>query len=524
MKFIYYFLSLLALGGLFIPMVQGQLHWADEPVLHGWVPPSKPFPNSVIDGWFDRRLQEWVTAEAEANLGFRPILVKGFNEATLTLFSNTRNNGHIIVDGNKLYAEQAVGYLHGSLISRKKFEVELSPIARDAAITQELLRRKGVNLLIVLAASKPQVEPFPLGSQYLKYKSDPFKEMYRWGESLAAEGVNHIDFGEYFRQHAKELGRPLYADGGWHWNYYAGCIATQKIIERIELNTGSNLINLDCEDVTMKPAASTDLDGANLVNTWSLDRFLAKQPYPVPKQVKTGGEIIPAIAHIGDSFGWPLWVLLRDYKIFLRSSYFSYFGWREITDFTDNPAAKKGPQVNVTKDNISEILEDLYTHDTIILQMAYYNIPRDGYGFFKTIIENLLPEYSWGGKIDFNEGGNASSFSLDGWGPALANGMATTGPRSRLAFRAQSNNKNILLQAKVTGDVSAGGPRDVQVRINGKVRSTWRFAVDDGKWHEMSIKIPAAFVRTPNVVIEFKTLNGEPLALRFDHLSLRPSQ
>jgi hypothetical protein len=377
------FLSIIIIFVIFLPTVQWLYPFVKPGALYGYTPNIPAKPNDLIKSFFNKSLQTWVEKYFDANLGFRDVLVRSFNEMHFFLFNSNPNQTLFKLGQHGLFNDLSLNNINNDIISRidleKKYQIE----AKKLFEVQKKLKAQGKYFEVVIASSKSYIYPEDLGSRFLKGGSvQVFDRTASFGNILKSEGVNIYDSGPGLRNFVATSHIDSHPDSGVHWNFYSACIVAKELLKNIDLPKFQKIKNISCGTPSFELRMNyPDVDGLMLLNLWTDANVLKKSPYPAITPDKTTiTQMKPNIVFIGDSFSDQIRFSIKASEIYSKIVFSSYFMRRELENAGTN--IKESDDGNENQDIIkSRILKDISESDIVILEMVDYNIPKLGYGF-----------------------------------------------------------------------------------------------------------------------------------------------
>jgi hypothetical protein len=366
------------------------LRWLDlrvpDGVLYGYTDEVPPPPTNLMCAFFDKSLQHWVEKYFEVNLGFRPLLIRSFNELNFRFFHEAPKLRLYTTQAHGLYSKMSLESLNDEVVRRKELEERYHIEAEKLLRVQRKLQSQGKYFEVVIGTSKPYVYPNGLGTRYLVGGSESiFERAASFGKVLREAGVNVIDGGPLLREFVAKTGVETHPASGVHWNYYAGCLIASQLLDNIRARQFPKAPMLDCGLPQIAEPHMIDLDGLLLLNIWSTGGVAKLSPYP---KIKRNDDSVwrPNIIFIGDSFSDQIRYALQQSNVYSRLVTSGYFRVREIDDRVAN--ATVAANIKAEESVIHEaLMKDIASSDVIILQMVDYNVQRWGYGFADYILK-----------------------------------------------------------------------------------------------------------------------------------------
>lgn len=347
---------------LAIPAVQGFFKIFEEKPLQGAIVPA---PDTILtpDAWFSGRFQLVREKFQNENFGFRNFFVRINNQIAFSLYKIAKANSVIIGKENYLFEENYIKAYYGKDfigIDSTKHRIE------QLKFIQDTLSKLNKNLIIVFAAGK--------GSFYPEYFPDSLKSEkgttnYSCHVKLAKEqGINFIDFNEYFIKNKSTSKYPLYPQYGIHWSCYSTCMVADSIVRYIEKIRNIDMPNFYWDTIEMDDAKEIDYDIAGGMNLlFKLGSF--QMAYPKIQMQSDSNKIKPSVLVIADSYYWGMFNF--GISNAFTNSHFWFYNQQIYPDSYQSPLETSQVDLN------SEISK----HDVIIIMATEATLPNLGWGF-----------------------------------------------------------------------------------------------------------------------------------------------
>ncbi|MCP5196293.1 MAG: hypothetical protein H6974_05860 [Gammaproteobacteria bacterium] len=334
--------------------------------------------NNMGFSWSRLRDGSWQKA-VEANLiqriGFRPILIRFSNQLRLSFFPNSPSKHYIFTSSLGFVPLDTVRRLNGDLRNRAAIEREYAHASERFAALSSSLSNLNIPLVAVLAPPKARVYPEALEDKYLLTDASKLlSSAASFSRELESQGVAVLDFQDIFRQWKSTINQPLYASTGFHWNYYAACLASQVLIDRVSNISSKPFMQIDCSDVEMEISRWADNDILWALNTLSFSSYVKKAPFPRPKKVDsiTSFRKFPRFLFVGDSYANML--IYNFVAAFGPKSviYYEYMKNRFVYQDDYRPDMVHYSTLVSAK----SLAEDLLNIDAVVLVISDGNLPR----------------------------------------------------------------------------------------------------------------------------------------------------
>ncbi len=359
--------------------------------LDGYTPPVSGRPASLLTGFLDKTLQPWAEKYYTSRLGFRPFLVRSFNEFLFSVFGESASRTLFMGETNGLFNDQTITSLNNEIILKDQYSEKYAREADNLARASRMLRAMQKHLYVVIASSKGYIYPQALGERYIHGGvKDLFSRMASFSMALKAKGVQVYDTGPVLRDLVASTNLQTHPYSGVHWNFYVGCLIGEALVKNIEA-LGFAMPTKRCSGFEYTLGKnSTDTDAISLLNLWFENNLIKPSPFPKysddsHKQISRGKRA--RLLFIGDSFSDQIRESYKKTEPFSKIVFSSYFGTR----VPEYPVAGDLPSLP-NEENIDKIrrqlLDDIIMSDIIFLEMVDYNTYRLGYGFSEYLLNN----------------------------------------------------------------------------------------------------------------------------------------
>jgi hypothetical protein len=395
---------------LALPTVRWMALQAPDGTLYGYTSDLPPRPQHLLRAFLDKSLQRWVERYFDGDMGFREVLIRTFNEVNFRIFREAPRIQLYTTPEHGLYSKMSIDSLNGELVARDLLSQRYSVEANKILQLQRLLHSEGKEFQVVIATSKPYVYPEGLGDRYLVGGSkDIFKRAASFGEALRSKGVNVTDGGPLLREFASRTGVETHPNSGVHWNYYAGCIVGQKMLDDVRSRDMLSVPQLNCGKPTLEAPHWVDVDGLDLLNIWSNGRIDKPTPYPTITQNAGPQAAMPKLVFVGDSFGDQIRYPLEQAHTYSSIVTSGYFRVREVLDPVNNVTVDSDLKIDPAIIHRA-VAKDIAQSDLVILEMVDYNVLRWGYG----LADYLLDYSARGGEVQIGATVGAYERETDG--------------------------------------------------------------------------------------------------------------
>ena len=355
---------------LFLPMIQGKFKIVHEKDLHGDVPPEKPvfsFKN-YLEGEFQDKKEIYFNH----NFGFRKFCVRLNNQISYSFFKEARAKDVIVGKDEYLYEKLYIDtYLGKDFIGEKAILEKV----RKLKMIQDTLKKKDIDLFVVLTPGKAQFFPEYIPDKYFKEK--PTISNYSvYVKDFEEKGINFIDFNKWFSQMKDTIAYPLFPKTGIHWSTYGGILAADSIVKYISSVRQIEMPKIiqDKIELTKKLQGEDDdiEKGMNLL--YAVPNH--EMAYPSFRVVSDSKTMRPKVLTVGDSFYFQIFNSGIAKEIFNNSEFWYYY--EKI--FPEDPNNLK----TLADVNVPVKVEK---NDVIMLMVTDANLGSFSYGFIDDLYD-----------------------------------------------------------------------------------------------------------------------------------------
>ena len=353
--------------------------------LVGYVEDPVVPPYGRAHGWFNRTLQGWIEGSIRADLGFRPLLVRTFNEVDFDLFNNLPRANELATDRHDIYHYLSLKGLNELVIRKATFEDKYRVLAVKLRALQDALSARGKHFEVVIATSKAFVSLDGVPDRYLVAPREGiFGKTADVASILKQSGVNVFDGTAMLRAlHAG--GVSTHATSGAHWNYYASCLVTRQLLDDSRHDLGDRVPQLGCDPPQLGPPRYADLDGVELLNRLTDGGLVTPTPFPTVTATSSPLRFL----FVGDSFSWHIIDSLTWGRAASTFTFWLYYRERLTLSPVD---ASVVTRQQATEGPTGDVRADLAAADVIVLEMVDFNLNHWGYGFVEQALEQLADQ------------------------------------------------------------------------------------------------------------------------------------
>lgn len=235
-------------------LVQGFTHWVPFK-LSGFVEQ----PEKVQLDWKtfnDGSYQDYLSAYAKQNGGFREPCIRAYNQCLYSLFKKTTNDNIVFGDNNELYLEMYLKEVTGKTLkdcygSENYFKTRAQKDIEKTLVLIDSLKKHNTAFLYVEAPSKTWVYPEYMPQRY-RDSIMPFCVQDYYTHLFEENGIPHIDFLSYFKSLKGKTEYPLYSRYGTHWAESTIPFVADSILRKIESLIGQELPHIVCLDENLQ--------------------------------------------------------------------------------------------------------------------------------------------------------------------------------------------------------------------------------------------------------------------------------
>ncbi|MFA9219622.1 MAG: hypothetical protein ACEQSL_00390 [Sediminibacterium sp.] len=367
------FLFALVIAALFLPMIQMVKPFVEVGPLFGSIVPTAK-DSLTLEAWFDGTYQENRNKYINEQFGFRNTAVRLHNQIAFSLFRKAKANGVIIGKEDYLYEIKYINAFRGAEeINQSELDSNLFMLKA----IQSKLKEKGVELIVVMNPGKASFysefipDEFPIVSNRSYYSE--------YQKGLESQGIQHIDFGKWFREMKGKTPAPLFPKTGIHWSQYGATLAADSLVNYCMKLFGKSMneFGWNKKDLPLSTSMeSVDDDiglGMNLY--WPIE--VLPMAYPrVSVKVKVDSAnkgIQPKVAVISDSYFFNLMQLPWAPDIFSELNFYFY-----------NKQLHKRPEGTMTNSDPLSQMKEIEKSNVVFVMATECNMDKLGWGFISS--------------------------------------------------------------------------------------------------------------------------------------------
>lgn len=363
---------------LFLPILQLNLHLFIVKDLEGAFEKSNNI-ELTNELWFSTEFQEKKEKFLNENFGFRNTCIRLMNQINFVLFKKTSSIETVIGENNYLFAKTYIeslsgdNYIGNDAVLKKVFLVKS---------LQEKLKKSGKIFLPVIAPNKAMFYEEYLPSEVLNHKYTNYEAFKYCFDKL---NIKYIDFQSFFMTIKNTTKYPLFTKYGIHWSSYGHSLATDSIINYLNVNCNliTNKLIYKNNIVVSDSLMDLDYDIAKSMNLFVDQLKSEPAAYPNYSYTKTTNNKPPLLV-IGDSFNFGLQKTEMQNEVF--SDYKLLYYFKELIPYSSDREAFK-------KLNIKDEIDN---HQVIMMLFTEQNFVNYGCGFIEKAL-NIIDGKDNGG-------------------------------------------------------------------------------------------------------------------------------
>ncbi|WNJ20302.1 alginate O-acetyltransferase AlgX-related protein [Pontibacter sp. G13] len=312
-------LAILMVGVLTLPALQQWTNWVRVPALQGAFT-NPPEAQLSVESWFSGKFQSEAEAQLNAEVGFRPSLVRLRNELEYQLYGRTHAQYVFAGKDGVLFEHRYIESLKGDNFMGVDAIVERN---RKLKAIQDTLNGLGKDLLVMIAPGKGRLYPEYVPDHMLPTEQKPTNYPVTIAD-MQRQGIHLMDCMAWFYEIRDSVPYPLMPKTGIHWSEYAEYLVTDSLVRYFERQLSLDLPDL----VLMEIQESTEARGRDADIEVSLnlmsdipDGLLGYPQYYF--QIDSTHDRLSMLT-IGDSFYWGPWGKTFAQEAFKGGQFFYY--------------------------------------------------------------------------------------------------------------------------------------------------------------------------------------------------------
>jgi hypothetical protein len=352
------------------------------PLFGSIVPTAKD--SLTLEAWFDGTYQENRNKYINEQFGFRNTAVRIHNQIAFSLFHKAKANGVIIGKEDYLYEIKYINAFRGAEeVSAAKVDSNLVMLKA----LQTKLKEKGVELVVVMNPGKASFYPEFIPDEFPILSNRSYYSEYQKG--LKDRGIQHIDFGKWFREMKGKTPAPLFPKTGIHWSQYGATLAADSLVNYCMRLFGKDMneFGWNKNDLPLSTTMESVDDDIGLgMNLYSPIDVLPMAYPRVGLNDKYGVSfgnrgIQPKVAVISDSYFFNLLQLPWAPDIFSELNFYFY-----------NKQLHKRPEGTMTNSDPLSQMKDIESSDVVFIMATECNMDKLGWGFISNAYKYFVME------------------------------------------------------------------------------------------------------------------------------------
>jgi hypothetical protein len=372
----------IVLTGMFLPMIQMLKPFAEVGNLFGSIVPTNK-DSLTAESWFSGTFQENRNAYINEQFGFRNTAVRIHNQIAFSLFHKAKANGVIIGKEDYLYE---IKYINAYRGAEEIFQSELDSNLFMLKAIQSKLKERGIEFVVVMNPGKASFFSEYIPDEYLVVSERSYYSEYQKG--LKAHGIQHIDFGKWFREMKGKTPAPLFPKTGIHWSQYGATLAADSLVDYC-MNLFGKDMNEFGWDKRNLPLSTTmesvdDDIGLGMNLYWPIE--VLPMAYPrvalnTKYGVDFGNGTRPKVAVISDSYFFNLLQLPWAPEIFSELNFYFY-----------NKQLHQRPSgITANSDPLSQ-MKEIEKSNVVFVMATECNMDKLGWGFISSAYKYFVLE------------------------------------------------------------------------------------------------------------------------------------
>ncbi|MBA2610328.1 MAG: hypothetical protein H0U95_00050 [Bacteroidetes bacterium] len=293
-----YILGFIIAIALLLPILQSNFELIELKPLEAITVAQKP--EFKKENYWRLNWQENYATYLNDNFGFRPWLIRFYNEFQMTLFKTTKAPGVVVGKNGELFIESYIDdYIGRNFIGNSKINEQ----ALKLKAVQDSLKARGKDLIVVFAPGKASFYPELIPDRYLKKKKDSTNYV-SFANAFKQNGINFIDMNKWFVDNKTKFKHKVYPKFGTHWNHYGMCLGLDSIIKYIEKKRNINMPDFDFSIVNYNTALKGNDFDVGILTNLLIPLDPDPNPYPIYKYKADANTVKPDVLVVGDSYWW----------------------------------------------------------------------------------------------------------------------------------------------------------------------------------------------------------------------------
>ena len=256
--------------------------------------------------YLDGSYQDYLAQQARKHTGFREFYSRCYNQIAYSCFGKYANPNIVEGKDHELFLTGHIDDVTGKLLQSKYGTVDEAKAAaqqniRETLTLMDTLRKHGTEFLFVVCPNKPAVYPEYLPEAYQDSLSEFCLADY-YVQLFKENGIQHIDFCQYFKTQKETFPYPLYTRTGSHWASSTMPFVCDSLYRKLEELSGCQLPSINYIDPNLG-SRYTEQDGEL---EHSLDLLFPLSKPKVPRPIFTLQDTVeknrPNLVVVGDGY------------------------------------------------------------------------------------------------------------------------------------------------------------------------------------------------------------------------------
>jgi len=377
------FLFALVIAAFFLPLIQMVKPFVEVGPLFGSIVPTAK-DSLTLEAWFDGTYQENRNKYINEQFGFRNTAVRLHNQIAFSLFRKAKANGVIIGKEDYLYE---IKYINAYRGAEEINQSELDSNLFMLKAIQSKLKEKGVELVVVMNPGKASFYPEFIPDEFPILSNRSYYSEYQKG--LKDRGIQHIDFGKWFREMKGKTPAPLFPKTGIHWSQYGATLAADSLVNYCVKLFGKDMneFGWNKNDLPLSTTMESVDDDIGLgMNLYSPIDVLPMAYPRVGVNDKYGVSfgnrgIQPKVAVISDSYFFNLLQLPWAPEIFSELNFYFY-----------NKQLHQRPSGITTNSDPLSQMKEIEKSNVVFVMATECNMDKLGWGFISSAYKYFVLE------------------------------------------------------------------------------------------------------------------------------------
>lgn len=368
----YSFLNVLALIAIAFPLFVAMVKKDNKPNLVGIVM-SDEKPKFSMSSWFDGSYQAEQEDYNNDHWAFKEKMVRLNNQFYYKAFNQIRVHNFVSGKENYVFSEAYIFSVFGDDLLKEEKVVSL---LEKAKVVQDTLKKKGIDLMLVLAPGKGSFCKEFIEDKYVHPVKNTNHNLFV--SNSRKLGNNLLDLYQYFEQLKPGSPYPLFPKFGHHWSYYGECLAVDTIIKYIEQLHHTDLPNIHWDKIEVIDSARfRDADVVSSMNLYSNPKQNMKLAYPEVQFENDSLKNRTRVLTISDSYWYGPVYMGVGQSCFAGGQFWYYFN-KVI------PSPIEGQKVEAWELDLKKEIE---SNQVIMLLYSDANLPAFGNNFIEDAYE-----------------------------------------------------------------------------------------------------------------------------------------